>query len=95
VCFKILSLQTSRTGGSSAFSPSSSTLSDSLSETAKRDEFCEEVENLVRSVLPEETDYIDEVMLQFKDYSVELNEIQYDTMQGRLSVTGTSSSRSD
>ena len=76
--------QTSRTGGgSSAFSGASTTLSDSPSKTAKRDEIREEVENLVRRVVPEEIDNVDEMMLQFKGREEELVETLR-TMQERL-----------
>ena len=75
--------QTSRTGGSSAFSAASTTLSDSPSKAAKRDEIREEVENLVRRVVPEEIDNVDEMMLQFKGREEELVETLR-TMQERL-----------
>lgn len=73
----------SRTGGSSALSAASTTLSDSPSKTAKRDEIREEVENLVRRVVPEEIDNVDEMMLQFKGREEELVETLR-TMQERL-----------
>ena len=75
--------QTSITGGSSACSAASTTLSDSRSEIAKRDEIREEVENLVRRVVPEEIDNVDEMMLQFKGREEELVETLR-TMQQRL-----------
>lgn len=74
--------QTSRTAGSSGFSAASTTLSDSPSKAAKRDEIREEVENLVRRVVPEEIDNVDEMMLQFKGREEELVETLR-TMQER------------
>ena len=74
--------QNSRTVGSSGFSAASTTLSDSPSKAAKRDEIREEVENLVRRVVPEEIDNVDEMMLQFKGREEELVETLR-TMQER------------
>ena len=76
------SMNDSRTAGSSAFSAASTTLSDSPSKAAKRDEIREEVENLVRRVVPEEIDNVDEMMLQFKGREEELVETLR-TMQER------------
>jgi len=54
-------------GGSSEFtSHSGSPVNESPSKAAKRDEIRGQVENLVRRVVPEEIDNVDEMMIQFK-----------------------------
>jgi hypothetical protein len=73
---------TSKTGGSSGHSQASTSLSESPSKLAKRDEIREEVENLVRRVVPEEIDNVDEMMMQFKGREEELVETLR-TMQER------------
>lgn len=60
----------------------STSLSESPSKIAKRDEIREEVEALVRRVVPEEIDNVDEMMLQFKGREEELVETLR-TMQER------------
>jgi hypothetical protein len=74
--------QNSVAGETSALSTGSTTLSDSPSKAAKRDEIREEVEKLVRRVVPEEIDNVDEMMLQFKGREEELVETLR-TMQER------------
>jgi hypothetical protein len=74
--------QNSIGGEASALSTGSTTLSDSPSKAAKRDEIREEVEKLVRRVVPEEIDNVDEMMLQFKGREEELVETLR-TMQER------------
>jgi len=68
-------------GGSSGYSQSGS-LSESPSKAAKRGEIRNEVESLVRRVVPEEIDNVDEMMLQFKGREEELVETLR-TMQER------------
>jgi hypothetical protein len=65
-------------------SATSTTLSDSPSKAAKADEIREEVENLVRRVVPEEIDNVDEMMLQFEGREEELVETLR-TMQEKAS----------
>lgn len=73
----------SGTGTGTAGSPSVSTsLSDSPSKAAKRAEVRSEVEALVRRVVPEEIDNVDEMMNQFKGREDELVETLR-TMQER------------
>ena len=76
----------SGTGGATASSPSvqseSLTASDDPSKVKKQAEFREEVEALVRRVVPEEIDNVDEMMNQFKGREEELVETLR-TMQER------------
>lgn len=76
----------SATGGATGSSPSvqseSLTASDDPSKMKKRAEFREEVEALVRRVVPEEIDNVDEMMNQFKGREEELVETLR-TMQER------------
>lgn len=76
----------SATGGATASSPSvqseSLTASDDPSKVKKRQEIREEVEALVRRVVPEEIDNVDEMMNQFKGREEELVETLR-TMQER------------
>jgi len=69
-------------GGSSGYGSQSGSLSESASKAAKRDEIRSEVESLVRRVVPEEIDNVDEMMLQFKGREEELVETLR-TMQER------------
>ena len=67
--------------GSHGYSPSTS-VSESPSKIKKRDEIREEVEALVRRVVPEEIGNVDEMMMQFKGREEELVETLR-TMQER------------
>jgi len=67
--------------GSQGYSPSTS-VSESASKIQKRDEIREEVEALVRRVVPEEIGNVDEMMMQFKGREEELVETLR-TMQER------------
>jgi hypothetical protein len=67
--------------GSQGYSPSTS-VSESPSKTQKRNEIREEVEALVRRVVPEEIGNVDEMMMQFKGREEELVETLR-TMQER------------
>mmetsp|Transcript_11925 Transcript_11925/g.17500 ORF Transcript_11925/g.17500 Transcript_11925/m.17500 type:complete len:1152 (+) Transcript_11925:262-3717(+) len=68
--------------GSSGYGSQSGSISESASKAAKRDEIRSEVESLVRRVVPEEIDNVDEMMLQFKGREEELVETLR-TMQER------------
>eukprot|EP00542_Grammatophora_oceanica_P016485 CAMPEP_0194026742 /NCGR_PEP_ID=MMETSP0009_2-20130614/1028_1 /TAXON_ID=210454 /ORGANISM="Grammatophora oceanica, Strain CCMP 410" /LENGTH=1050 /DNA_ID=CAMNT_0038665585 /DNA_START=215 /DNA_END=3367 /DNA_ORIENTATION=+ len=68
--------------GSTGDNSRSTSLSESPSKAQKRDEIREEVEALVRRVVPEEIDNVDEMMLQFKGREEELVETLR-TMQER------------
>lgn len=73
----------SNTGTNTAGSPSVTTsLSDTASKAQKREEVRSEVEALVRRVVPEEIDNVDEMMNQFKGREEELVETLR-TMQER------------
>lgn len=73
----------SNTGTNTAGSPSvTTTLSDTASKAKKREEVRSEVEALVRRVVPEEIDNVDEMMNQFKGREDELVETLR-TMQER------------
>jgi hypothetical protein len=73
----------SNTGTNTAGSPSVATsLSDTASKAQKREEVRSEVEALVRRVVPEEIDNVDEMMNQFKGREEELVETLR-TMQER------------
>jgi len=73
---------TNTAGGSSGFGSPSESLSETPSKATKRDEIRSEVESLVRRVVPEEIDNVDEMMLQFKGREEELVETLR-TMQER------------